>query len=504
GWNKPGPTLATVDYVESGNYKKLHLPVIRRAGRADGGHAVALVGYTSDGFIVQNSWGPDWGAGGFALLPYEDYLLHATDVWVAQLGVPVKMTAWAEGGAADSTAGLHRAARAIPLADIRPYVVDIGNNGELSGSGSYWTTETDLDRLFNEIIPERTTTWTRRRVMLYLHGGLNDEQAVAQRIVAFRDVFLENEIYPVHIMWESGVSESLSGLIQDLFTDVDDRAGAVGDWLRGLRDGLIEAKDRSLELTAALPGGALWGEMKENARLASTHPDRKGGMQLVVQHARKALGGLEEAERKKWELHIVGHSAGSIFVAHALRHLMALGVTLKSLQFMAPAITMKEFKDLVLPHVKAGACPVPTVYILSDSGELDDEVGPYGKSLLYLVSNAFEERRATPILGMEKFIVGAEADPETAKLYGRQSAGHPTLVVAGKGKDPAGQSQSDSHGGFDNDPVTMNSIMYQMLGGPPKREFQLRDLQFEAVKPGGARRGGQAASAGWGAYPRRR
>lgn len=31
-----------------------------------GGHAVALVGYDKDHFIVRNSWGPNWGDGGFA------------------------------------------------------------------------------------------------------------------------------------------------------------------------------------------------------------------------------------------------------------------------------------------------------------------------------------------------------------------------------------------------------------------------------------------------------
>ncbi|QRM35820.1 C1 family peptidase (plasmid) [Microvirga sp. VF16] len=34
---------------------------------AAGGHAVALVGYTKDGFIVRNSWSPSWGRQGFAL-----------------------------------------------------------------------------------------------------------------------------------------------------------------------------------------------------------------------------------------------------------------------------------------------------------------------------------------------------------------------------------------------------------------------------------------------------
>ena len=51
----------------------------------------------AEGFIVQNSWGTGWGSDGFALLPYEDYLLHATDVWAAQLGVPLALDLWEQG-----------------------------------------------------------------------------------------------------------------------------------------------------------------------------------------------------------------------------------------------------------------------------------------------------------------------------------------------------------------------------------------------------------------------
>jgi C1A family cysteine protease len=36
------------------------------AASANGGHAVALVGYTKDYFIVRNSWGTSWGDKGFA------------------------------------------------------------------------------------------------------------------------------------------------------------------------------------------------------------------------------------------------------------------------------------------------------------------------------------------------------------------------------------------------------------------------------------------------------
>ncbi len=473
GWETPGPATVAVTYRAGGVVRERRFPVIARKGRADRGHAVAIVGYTEQGFIVQNSWGRAWGSDGFALLPYEDYLLHAADVWAAQLGVPVSADLWA-GGAADTTEGLSRARQAIPLSAIRPYVIDVGNNGELSSSGDYWTTEQDLARLFTDVMPAAAKTWSTRRVLLYLHGGLNDEQAVARRIVAFRDVLLANEIYPLHIMWESGAMESLIGMVRDLFTDVDERAGGVADWMKRLRDGLLDAKDRTVELTVAAPGGSLWREMKENARLASHHPDQRGGMQLLARHARAAAGRWDEREKTRWELHVVGHSAGSIFAAHALPHLLALGMPLKSLQFMAPAITMDLFKRLLLPAIGSGACPRPGVFVLGDDAERRDTVGPYGKSLLYLVSHAFEGRRETPILGMQRFL---EGDTELTRLFGRATGGLPGLVVAGAGGAPGSASRSATHGGFDNDPDTLNSVLRRVLGSEPARPFTPRDLQ---------------------------
>ncbi len=60
----------------------------------------------------------------------------------------------------------------------------------------------------------------------------------------------------------------------------------------------------------------------------------------------------------------------------------------------------------------------------------------------------------------------------------------PNLVISGAA--PADQtegpdiSRSESHGGFDNDPYTMNSVLFRILGeAPPKeKQFTLRDLQF--------------------------
>jgi pimeloyl-ACP methyl ester carboxylesterase len=412
-------------------------------------------------------------------------MLHATDVWVAQVGVPISLRNW-EGHGADSAAGLHRAAQAIPLADIRPYVVDVSNNGELSRTGSYWTSEDDVRRLFSEVIPNATKSWKKKRVLLYLHGGLNDEDAVARRVVAYRDVLLANQIYPLHIMWESGVFQTLGGIVQDVFTDVDERAGAVADWMQRLRDGLGEAKDRSLELTLSPLGTAMWREMKENARLASKHPDGIGAMALIARHALAALAAHPPAERARWEIHVVGHSAGSIFAAHALEHLIKLESALKSIQFLAPAITIADYKALVVPRVEERSCPLPTIYNLSDAAERADTVGPYAKSLLYLVSNAFEGQRGTPLLGMTRYLVADEqgcrddVDAPLARMHAKKVDNRPSLVITGGKASTGSFSQSTTHGGFDADVATMNSVLQRILGSAPAQAFTERDLSFKS------------------------
>jgi hypothetical protein len=154
---------------------------------------------------------------------------------------------------------------------------------------------------------------------------------------------------------------------------------------------------------------------------------------------------------------------------------------------MAPAISVDLFKEKFLPLIAANADLNPTLYVLSDKGERDDDVGPYGKSLLYLVSNAFERRRETPLLGMEKFINAKNKenkkylDEDIARLVKQDFNGNPRLVIAGAA--PASEltgpnvSRSESHGGFDNDSFTLNAVLHRILGRKPTRLFDARDLQ---------------------------
>ena len=232
-----------------------------------------------------------------------------------------------------------------------------------------------------------------------------------------------------------------------------------------------------LELTLAVPGGGLWSEMKENAELASV--GRQGAMNLVVRYAKQAKallsGKIKKDKSGAWELHVVAHSAGSILAAHAISQLASLGLAWKTLQFLAPAIRMDSFKELVMPEIEAKRCPRPSLYILNDDAERGDEVGPYGKSLLYLVSNAFEGTRGVPLLGMQKFL---EADEEVRALLSADVDGRKGIVVAGEAGEMGSVAKCGSHGGFDNDVDTMNSVLTRILGEVPGRVFVERDLQF--------------------------
>ncbi|HEU5356349.1 MAG TPA: C1 family peptidase [Actinocrinis sp.] len=64
-------------------------PMPSAGEQALGGHAVLAVGYDDDTkrFLVRNSWGPEWGKGGYFTLPYA-YLTEpglASDFWTVRL-----------------------------------------------------------------------------------------------------------------------------------------------------------------------------------------------------------------------------------------------------------------------------------------------------------------------------------------------------------------------------------------------------------------------------------
>ncbi len=72
-----GPILTCLDCDDSWNYPEKDGLLSKYDKKSvEGGHCVSIVGYTSDHFIVRNSWGTGWGDKGFAYASYE-YVQHA-------------------------------------------------------------------------------------------------------------------------------------------------------------------------------------------------------------------------------------------------------------------------------------------------------------------------------------------------------------------------------------------------------------------------------------------
>ncbi len=164
-----------------------------------------------------------------------------------------------------------------------------------------------------------------------------------------------------------------------------------------------------LEPVLRAPGGAMWGQMKLNAIRASEDP--QGGVRLAVERLKKL-----KAEVPGLEIHLVGHSAGSIVLGSMLKQMSAAGLKAASTRLFAPACTTRFALDHYVPAVQKGVLPAEHFHIhtLSDKNELDDTVGPYRKSLLYLVSRSFEDVHKMPLLGMARNFDPATTQPDAA------------------------------------------------------------------------------------------
>ncbi|MGQ0715981.1 MAG: hypothetical protein ACT4NP_01480 [Pseudonocardiales bacterium] len=140
GWVKP------VELIRNGEV--MHVIARRVDARSLGGHAFALVGYNEVGFLVQNSWSSEWGKGGFATLPYEDWLKSAYDAWVARPGVPQTLFASGRSTTVTATSGDLVTGPAPNLQRLAMHVVNLGNQGRLSSNGKFVSSPIQIDRVF--------------------------------------------------------------------------------------------------------------------------------------------------------------------------------------------------------------------------------------------------------------------------------------------------------------------------------------------------------------------
>ncbi|AID99931.1 peptidase C1 [Klebsiella variicola] len=433
-----------------------------------GGHAFALVGFNRDGFIVQNSWGTEWGCGGFAVLSYADWLTNAMDAWVAALGVPGVVPGQLATGspalAAPAAAGNHP--QWWDETTAYQHSIVIGNDGRVD---RYLTQDEMTRTLMYQgcVLPDR---WFRlqhaetKRLVIYAHGGLNNEAGSIARARAMGRYFTGNDCYPLFLVWKTGILESIGDIFSDHFRREPSRAG-------GVREALTEASDLLIEETIGRPAAKpLWSEMKENAEFSCV--SGRAGDLLVT-----ALQKLVETWGKALEIHIIGHSAGSIILGHFVDLLSSrgLGDALKSAHLYAPACTVQFANRHYAPHELL--MKRMYLHILSDRIERADNVAAiYRKSLLYFVSNALEGDRRTPLLGMDKIhdknYSGWDGSSSTGEALrnwrhaaaeaGLEKRGRTNIIDIDKVRGGPGVMIDASHGSFDNN-IDVISLTLQRI-----------------------------------------
>ncbi|MBL8265774.1 C1 family peptidase [Steroidobacter sp.] len=453
-----------------------------------GAHAFAVVGYDKHGVWIQNSWGEEWGNEGFACISYDDWLQNATDVWVARLGAPIELKRSGSTAVAHSASAGQSAAYSYP--DLRPHIISLGNNGEFKAGGNYGTSAEEVAELFKNELPKAIDANGYQHILLYAHGGLVGETAAVQRLADYRPTMLSSGIYPFTFIWHTDYWTTVKNILNDAFQ----RRRPEGV-LDAAKDFMLDRLDDALEpLARVLTGKAAWDEMKENA-LAATQSS-KGGARAVAGHIKRLLEKLPKQQVPK--IHIVGHSAGSIFHAPLITALNDAGVDVETCTLWAPACTVALFKEHYLPAIKKKRIKRFALFALSDKAEQDDHCANiYHKSLLYLVSHAFEKepriplfRDGEPILGMEKFL---RKDAELQALFKGDNA---DLVISPNNKavNSIDASTALHHGDFDDDAATVRATLRRILGdGVPKTEaikFQrsassLRESRVRADKAAG-------------------
>lgn len=331
------------------------------------------------------------------------------------------------------------------LEALRPYVVNL-TRGLLSTDGIMQTPVEDVDAIFDEHLPRflahrQAQGWAGPvPVVFWAHGGIVSESAGLR--IAGQQVpwWVDNGCYPIHFVWETGFTDTLLS---------------------------IASMIRAMQPTGGR--GAPWWSVKHSARIAS---EPGGGAHAV---ARRLVRFCAE-NPGRITVHAAGHSAGAIFHSRFVPTVVRLGgdagPRVETLQLLAPALRVDDFSATLLPLVGEGIDSL-VVYTMTDAAEQADSCFRiYRRSLLYLVSELFEDPTDSPLLGME---VAIRASRELLAAFGldpiEQRAAEVIWSPTGPDAPPGRRSMAVNHGGFDNDADTMNSVASRVLGGAPVRGF---------------------------------
>ncbi|MGA0614922.1 caspase family protein [Paracoccus sp. KR1-242] len=408
-------------------------------------HAVVIVGYNCEGFIVLNSWGEDWGgiplgaepdaprARGMALWTYADWAKSIVDGWVLRLGVPGR-------DAFLVSAGPQGTERETETPGSTPYRMLQGNFVNLDAgcpqeTGTYATPQAAIDSTVTGILDR--LRGDSRGVVLSLPGVMETETQAFARVVRQKLKFESEGLDFLTCFWSANFAADLDAVLEDIFERCRKQAGAA-----------VESLDRLFELSARGSGHAFWREIERHALCAALPGGADPGhAEPCAARRRGELGAIVEriadacAEQAK-PLHILANGAGALVVDGLLERFRRRAVlsdplswvpALGSLVLTFPAVPLLQANERLLPLARAMAARGPDsgAAIIVPTPDLERRltVHGYGRSILHLASRAFLERDGAstdqPMLGSYR---AAEPDAPGSDLLVDPLAAHPDRV----------------------------------------------------------------------------
>ncbi len=167
---------------------------------------------------------------------------------------------------------------------------------------------------------------------------------------------------------------------------------------------------------------------------------------------------------------LVGHSAGSIAICNLLATTASLpgSFVFNHILFLAPACRIDLFKQEISDHSERFGSL--RIFTMSDQYECKDMLVPYvyTHSLLYLISGILEEEG----VAFDAYILGLERHVKFAPPYNivelqdihryiyTNGSNRICFSVTTESIDEGLRTHSLSHGGFDDDSFTMESVQY--------------------------------------------
>lgn len=394
------------------------LPVIPYDSFPQGIHAFVIIGYTRQGFIIQNSWGRGWGNCGFAILSYKEWLKNGLDVWVAVMGVPIDIENSSQTITTKSLASASKVYEELQTENKSNSKKEKPRNEEnaynhtlvlnANGRAKHTIIKTStLERSIEVICYDKLKTWLKksnknRKIMVYALGGLEDEKQYISKIKKLIPYFLNSGIYPIFLTWEQSYQRAIEESIESFFKETLDGRN------KKLEKKILEdevALNRAIEnYCRNISTRGIWVEMKEQSRntiqkrLKGFTGERSGVLYLLT-HSIKELS----KEFNKLEVHAMAHSAGSELLATSwLKELNKQKIKLHSLHLLAPTISIQDSNAFIVKYSKKGVIDKKSIhiYILDKEMEKRDHVSRYSQSILYLISRSLEKIHKTPLLGL--------------------------------------------------------------------------------------------------------